>query len=336
MSSVDAARLLNAHQHRAPPVHADDVGLRRMAVVHEGDIADVGDRAVLRADRQVVDVSDLERARIEPDRVLGITDLLGARGHDQVLVGDGVLYIGRRETLRAQGIGLEIDLHLAHRSAKGVGNRGAGNRRDLRPDDLVAEIEQLRLGQPIARHGELDNGHARGVVLDDQRRLDAGRHLFERGLRIGRHLGHRDIDIRFGLKEELDDRDAGVSVRLDVLNVVDERRDEALELSGDAPRHLIGSHARVLVRDGDDRNANVGEDVRGHSRTQGRAEDCECAEQRQQQREHDEGVGAPQRHLNDPHESMSAGSPEAAGGRHQEAACCGAAGSFELVPLDYR
>ena len=46
--------LLNGHQHGTTAIDAHDVGLRRMSVMHEGHIAQVGDRTVAAADRQIV------------------------------------------------------------------------------------------------------------------------------------------------------------------------------------------------------------------------------------------------------------------------------------------
>ena len=56
----------------------------------------------------------------------------GARRHDQVLVADRVVDVDRGEALRAQRVGLQVDLDLARRAAVRIGNRGARDRRDLR------------------------------------------------------------------------------------------------------------------------------------------------------------------------------------------------------------
>ena len=73
--------------------------------------------------------------------------------------------------------GSQIDLHLAGRAAEGIGDRHAGNGGDLRAHHLIAEVEQLRLGELVAGHGQLQDGHAGGVVLEDQRWQRAGRHV---------------------------------------------------------------------------------------------------------------------------------------------------------------
>ncbi len=86
-----------------------------------------------------------------------------------------------------------------------------------------------------------------------------------------------------------------------MLDVVDDRGGVALDLRGDAPGHLIRRHARILEGHADDRDADVREDVRRHALLQRRAENDQQAEYRQQQRKDNEGVGAPQRHLDNPH-----------------------------------
>ena len=91
-------------------------------------------------------------------------------------------------------------------------------------------------------------------------------------------LRHREIDVDAWLEEDLDDRDAGIRLRFDVLDVVDDGGDVALDLAGDAARHLIGRDARVLEGDRDDGDADVREDVRRHAGTHGRAEEHQRAE----------------------------------------------------------
>src|SRR3546814_1768304 len=71
--------------------------------------------------------------------------------------------------------------------------------------------------------------HRRGVVVQDQRRCGAWRQLLDHRLRDRGHLriGHADIDIR--LEEDLDDAEAVVGGRLDMLDIVDCRCQRALD-----------------------------------------------------------------------------------------------------------
>ena len=77
-----------------------------------------------------------------------------------------------------------------------------------------------------------------------------------------------------------------------MLDVVDGGRQRALELRRDAPGHLIGRQTGILPDDADDRNADVGEDVGRRSQRGQRADDQD------QQRQHDERIGARQRYAN--------------------------------------
>ena len=74
-----------------------------------------------------------------------------------------------------------------------------------------------------------------------------------------------------------------------MLDVVDRRRQSTLKLCGNAAGHLIGGKAGILPNDGNHRNSNVWKDV--DRRAQGR----ERANDEDDQREDDKGVGAPQR-----------------------------------------
>ena len=83
------AGLQHAHQHGPPAIEPHHAGLRRVAVADMSNVADVGDAAVARADRQVVQLLDLRRAGIELDEVLERPDLLSAGRQDQILRADG-------------------------------------------------------------------------------------------------------------------------------------------------------------------------------------------------------------------------------------------------------
>ena len=79
------AGLEDRHQHRARAVDAHQVGLRRRALMHVGDVAHVDDRAVDLLHRQVVDPFEQDRAGVERDVPVELADLLVAGRQDQVL-----------------------------------------------------------------------------------------------------------------------------------------------------------------------------------------------------------------------------------------------------------
>ena len=101
-----------------------------------------------------------------------------------------------RHVVRLHGPLVEIDLGLQNFAAVGRGHRGARDGRELRPDEVLAEIEQLHLRQLFAGQRQLQDRHGRGVVAQHVWRGYAGRQKLEHGLRRRRHLRERGADIR--------------------------------------------------------------------------------------------------------------------------------------------
>jgi len=91
--------LEDGHEHRAPAVAADDVGLDPVAVRHVRHVLDVDRDAVGRTDRYVVERRDRLRATVELDDVLRVPHLRRAGRYDQVLATDGRADVGRRKGL---------------------------------------------------------------------------------------------------------------------------------------------------------------------------------------------------------------------------------------------
>ncbi len=255
------AGLEDGHQHRARAVDAHQVGLRRRAVVHVGDVAHVDDRAVDLLHRQVVDPLEHDRAGIERDVPVELADLLVAGRQDQVLHRDGVDDVVGRNAVRLHGLLVEIDLHLQDLAAIGRGHRGARDGGELRPDEVLPEIEQLHLRQRLARQRELQDRHAGGVVAQHVRRRDAGRQQLEHGLRGRRHLRQSGGDIDVLLKEDLDDAVAVERLRLDVLDVADLGGQCALVIVDHAAGHVVRQQPVIGPDDADHRNVDVGKDV---------------------------------------------------------------------------
>ena len=150
----------------------------------------------------------------------------------------------------------------------------------------------------------------------------------EHGLRDGRHLRRRRLDVGARLEEDLDDRDARERLALDVLDVVDGGGERALVVGDDALLHLLGRQARVVPDDRDDRDVDVREDVGRHP------EDGDDAQDDDEHRHHDERVGAPQRQADDPHGAIRPRleSREAWGQTVVEGLRAGNAGGRERTP----
>ena len=113
--------------------------------------------------------------------------------------------------------------------------------------------------------------------------------LRDRAWHLRRHLRHRHVDLNVGMEVDADHGDAVVGLRFDVLDVVDVGGEAALKLRDDALLHLLRRKAAVLPQNAHDGNVDVGEDVHRHG------DDGRHAQDGDQNRHHDEGVGAPER-----------------------------------------
>ena len=264
----------------------DDIGLRRIAVAHLGDVAHIDHRPVDRLDRQVAELVELRGRVVELDRIFEVADLLGADRRDQVLGGEGVGDVLAREAPGLHRRGIEIDLNLAQFAAEGIGDGGARHGDERRAELVDADIRQPLFREAFARQRQLQDRHGGGAVVEDQRRRRAGRHLLDQGLRNRGDLGVGGADVDVGLEEDLDDAEAVVGIGLDMLDVVDGGRQRALERRRDAPGHLIGRQTGILPDHADDGNADVGEDIGRRSQRGERADDQD------QQRQHDERIGS--------------------------------------------
>jgi hypothetical protein len=135
---------------------------------------------------------------------------------------------------------------------------------------------------------QLQNGHARGVVLDDVGRGGARRKDAQQRLRDGRDLRQGHLDLGVGLEVEPDDRSAAIGLRLDVLDVVDGGGHGPLEDGDDALFHLFGRKAGVApYHDADHRDIDVGKDIDRHGQDGGHAQNGN------QERDHDKGIRPP-------------------------------------------
>jgi hypothetical protein len=115
---------LHHRQHRgALAVDPDDVGLRRVAVAHVRDVADVDRRAAHHLDRQVVQLLDAVRAAVQTHVVLEPADLRRAARQDQVLRRNRVDDVGRGQPLGLERLRVEVDHDLRLLAAVGLRDR---------------------------------------------------------------------------------------------------------------------------------------------------------------------------------------------------------------------
>ena len=259
-----------------------------------GHVADVNHSAVHGLDGQIVQVVDHARRGVCLDGVLEAVDLHRAGGHDQVLRGDSVDHISGRQSLGLERVQVNVHLNLALLSAVGEGRLRSLDGCQLGSNRIRAQVEDLLLVESFAGKTQHQNGHAGGVVLDDEWRRGAGRQTTQLHLTDGRYLGHGVADIDVRLEENLDDGHAVERLRLDVLDVVD-RGHAAFAVGHDAVGHLRRGEAVEIPHHRHHRDVDVGKDVRRHR------QDAEDAKNQNQKRKDDKGVRPPQRKPDNPH-----------------------------------
>ena len=279
----------DADKHRAIAVDVDDIGLYRTAVVHVGDVVHVDHRAPHVLDRQIAKVRDFRWRAVEVDGVFVTSNLFRAYRGDQVLCGKRIGDVEPGQAARLERCGVEVEHHLRRLAAERPGDARTLNSDQARAHEVDPEVGEVLLGQSDARQRELDHRHRRGAVIDDQRRRRAGRHLLEQGLRNRGDLCVGGGNVGGWVEVDLDDAEGGIGIRLDVLDVVDRRRQCALKRGDDAPGHLVGRQALVLPGHADDRNVDARKNIDRHAQRGERADD------ENEQGRHHKGVGPAQR-----------------------------------------
>ncbi|OIQ72479.1 hypothetical protein GALL_458950 [mine drainage metagenome] len=280
----NVTRLQHHHQNGTIAVDMDDVGLRRIAVAHGRDVPDIDRGAIDDLDRETAEFVDLQRRIVDLNDIFEATDLRGACRLDQVLRRKRVGDVLTRESQRLQRRRIDVDLDLTLLAAIGIRDRRAGHGDQRRAQLIDGDIGKHLFGEAFTGQRELDDRNRRGAVIEDQRRRRPGGHLLDDRLRNRGDLGVGGADIGVGLKEDLDDADAVIGIRGDVLDIVDGRRQDSLVLGNDAARHLIRRQARILPDHPDHRDSNVRKDIGRRAHRGERANDQE------KQREHDECV----------------------------------------------
>ena len=290
------AVLDDAEQNGALAILPDDVLLHRRAVANLADVLDEDRRAVGELDRNIVELVDRARRGVGAHGVLRVGDLHLARRQRQVLRIDRVHHVERRQPAGEQFVRVDIDHDLAVFAA---GRRGKGNawhRRQLLAQAINAVVVKLLLVEIVRGERELQHGHARGIELHDDRRLDAWRHERTDGIRGRDDLRDCQVEIDVRLKVDLLHRDAVKRLRLHVLDAVDVGADRILAVGGDPLLHLWRAEAGVAPDDGHDRDVDLRKDIGRHRADGG------DAKKHDQRGEHVEGVRKPECEPNDAHD----------------------------------
>ena len=166
---------------------------------------------------------------------------------------------------------------------------------ELGADEILPQVVEFLLAQRGTAQAQLQNRHAGGVVFQNVRRKDSRRQHAQDGLNDRGDLRDRQLDVDIRMEENLDHRDAVVRLRFDVLDVVDRGGHGAFGDGDDALFHFVRRESGIGPDDADDRDIDVGKDVRRHR------EDGQAPQHADQNRHHQEGKRPAQRESDNPH-----------------------------------
>ena len=156
-----AAHLQHRHQGATLAIHVHDVGLRREAVPNVGHVAHIDGRAIDGLDREFVQFRDGLRIAVHLDLVFQRTDLSRAGGENQILRAERIHDVVGRKAVGLQSRQVEVHLDLAYFATVGIGRRGARNGRQLRAQEVIAQIEELLLRQRLAAQAQAGRSESR-------------------------------------------------------------------------------------------------------------------------------------------------------------------------------
>ena len=263
VESRGTAGFQNGLQDAALTVAPGDIGLEAGAVVDVGDVPQINHGAVHDFHGHIVQLGDGFGAAIQFDVVLAVSDLGRALWDDQVLTIDCVRDVGARKSPLQQPLRIKIDTDQPVFPA--VGSRKFGTFYVRQPDaqEVDRQIKDLLLGERLAAHANLQNGHVGSAVGHHEGRRRARGHETNRPLRRGRYLRHARVHVGARLKEYLDDRGAAVGLCLHVFDVADHGRQRTFEIAGEPILHILRRQAVVLQDHTDDGNVDGREDVGG-------------------------------------------------------------------------
>src|SRR5579863_2893380 len=282
------AVFVNRHQRAAVTILAHDIGLRREAIADVSDIAHVESGTVRGFYRQIIQLRDGLRRAVHLNVVFERTELDGTGGKDQVLRIDRIHNVGRREPVRLQLRQVEIDLNLANLPAIRVRSGGSRHRRKIITQKILAQIEELLLGQSLAAQAKLDDGRGGRAIRNDERRRGSRWQAAHGGLADRRDLRDRSLYVRARSKEDLDYAESVHRLRFHVLDIVDRGSDAALGVGHDAVGHIRWRHAGIEPDDRNHWNVDIGEDV-GRS-----AQDGDWRQNNNEQRHDHERIRTPE------------------------------------------
>ena len=159
------------------------------------DVVEVNDGAVGLLHRQVIETVEKDRARVQRDVPVELSNFRVAGRQNEILRGNRVDNVVGRNVVRLHGLLVEIHLGLKNLPAVRRWHRRAGHRGELRTDEILPEIEKLHLRQLFSGQRQLQDRDGSGVVAEHVGRRDARRQQLQHGLRRRSYLGERRADV---------------------------------------------------------------------------------------------------------------------------------------------
>ena len=238
--------LQDGDENAATAVLTHDVGLHLKTVADAGEIAQINGGPGRLLNGQTRDLIDGARRAVGADVVLALADLDGAGRHHDILQGDGVQNIARRDALRLHRVLIHVDGDLALFAAVRRGHHRARNRDQLRAHRVGGDVVQLPAPKGYFRTGRFGESARDGrAEVDDLRRKGSRGKLPQHELRSGGDLRVGRVETGARLEEDLDHRHAVVGGGFNMLNVVDQRRDRLFVGRGETPFQFLRIEAGV-------------------------------------------------------------------------------------------
>ena len=224
-------------------------------VLDLGDVLEPDRRSVAEPDDHLLEIVHVVELEVELHQVLGrAADDESARDL-QVLAGERVLNVLRRDAERRHAGGQQVHADGAVAPAADAYFADAVDRLELLLDDVDRVLVQLLLGA-IARDRHPEDRRGVGLDLRDYRRVGVLRQAAQHLVHLRLHLVERDVDALVEVESDVDLRHAGRGRRLDVLDARHAVH-RALDHAGDRGVDDVGVRALHSGLDRDHRKLDV-------------------------------------------------------------------------------
>ena len=237
----------------------EDAAAELRADLHRGHVLDVDRRAAARGDYRVLNVLGVVDPADAADEVLGVVLLDGPAADGGVAAGDGVVQLGQRDAVGAEGVGVHVDLVLERHPADRADLGHAGHGVDLRADEELLQ-RPAAAGVEVAAVERVPEDLAQGGGVGRQVRRDAGRQDVAGHGQPLQHALAGEVEIDVVLEDQRDHREVELGRRPHRLDAGQSLQLERKRI-GDLVLDLLGAAAHPVGEDDDLVLAQVGHGV---------------------------------------------------------------------------